>query len=86
MQWGGETKNRALEPAYFRKEIIANQSQRKAKSQYGICAGFWFDRRGHKAKRSDARFIGASLSEPHSYVLTRTFAIRDIYIYIYIYI
>ena len=27
-------------------------------------------------------FIGASLSEPHSYVLTRTFAIRDIYIYI----
>ena len=27
--------------------------------------------------------IGASLSEPHSYVLTRTFAIRDIYIYIY---
>ena len=28
--------------------------------------------------------IGASLSEPHSYVLTRTFAIGDIYIYIYI--
>ena len=26
-------------------------------SKYGICAGFWFDRRGHKAKRSDARFI-----------------------------
>ena len=54
---GEETKNRALEPASFRKEIIVNQSQRKAKSQYGICAGFWFDRRGHKAKRSDARFI-----------------------------
>ena len=29
--------------------------------------------------------IGASLSEPHSYVLTWTFVIRDIYIYIYIY-
>ena len=27
--------------------------------------------------------VGASLSEPHSYVLTRTFAIRDIYIYIW---
>ena len=54
---GEETKNRALEPASFRKEIIVNQSQRKAKSQNGICARFWFDRRGHKAKRSDARFI-----------------------------
>ena len=57
MQWGKKTKNMALEPASFRKEIIVNQSQRKAKSPYGICAGFWFDRRGHKAKRSDARFI-----------------------------
>ena len=28
--------------------------------------------------------VGASLSEPHSYVLTWTFVIRDIYIYIYI--
>ena len=28
---GEETKNRALEPASFRKEIIVNQSQRKAK-------------------------------------------------------
>ena len=59
MQW--ERKQRtgawALEPASFRKEIIVIQSQRKAKAQYGICAGFWFDRRGHKAKRSDARFI-----------------------------
>ena len=29
---------------------------RHAKSKYGICAGFWFDRRGHKAKRSHGRF------------------------------
>ena len=41
----------------FREEIIVNQSQRKARSKYGICAGFWFDRGGHKAKLSDARFI-----------------------------
>ena len=34
-----------------------NHRQSKPKSKYGICAGFWFDRRGHKAKRSDARFI-----------------------------
>ena len=54
---GEETKNRALEPASFREEVIVNQSQRKAKSKYGICAGFLFDGRGHKAKRSDARFI-----------------------------
>ena len=55
---GGKNKEQgSCEPASFRKEIIVNQSQRKAKSQYGICAGFWFDRRGHKAKRSDARFI-----------------------------
>ena len=52
-----ETKNRAFAQASFREEIIVNQSQRKAKSKYGICAGFWLDRRGHKAKRSDARFI-----------------------------
>ena len=44
---GEETKNRALEPASFREEVIANQSQRKAKSKYGICAGFWLDRLGH---------------------------------------
>ena len=69
MQWGEKTKNMALEPASFRKEIIVNQSQRKAKSPYGICAGFWFDRRGHKAKRSDARFI---------YIYRR----KSIYIYI----
>ena len=30
------------------------KSQRKWK--YGICAGFWFDLRGHKAKRSHGRF------------------------------
>ena len=54
---GEETKNRALEPASFREEVIVNKSQRKAKSKYGICEGFWFDRLGHKAKRSDARFI-----------------------------
>ena len=54
---GEETKNRAHAQASFRGEIIVNQSQRKAKSKYGICAGFWFDRRGHKAKRSDAQFI-----------------------------
>ena len=52
-----ETKNRALAQAFFREEIIVNQSQKKARSKYGICAGFWFDRRRHKAKRSDARFI-----------------------------
>ena len=34
-----------------------NHRQSKPKSKYRICAGFWFDRRGHKAKRSDARFI-----------------------------
>ena len=54
---GEETKNRAYDQASFREEIIINQSQTKAKSTYGICAGFWFDRCGHKAKRSDARFI-----------------------------
>ena len=56
-----ETKNRALAQAFFREEIIVNQSQKKARSKYGICAGFWFDRRGHKAKRSNARFIYISL-------------------------
>ena len=40
----------------------------------------WFIRK----KKKKQFIIGASLSEPHSYVLTRTFAIRDIYIYIYI--
>ena len=52
-----ETKNRVFAQAFFREEIIVNQCQKKARSKYGICAGFWFDRRGHKAKRSDARFI-----------------------------
>ena len=32
------------------------QSNSKAKSKNGICAGFWFDRREHKAKRSHGRF------------------------------
>ena len=54
---GEETKNRAFAQASIREEIIVNQSQEKAKSKYGTCAGFWLDRRGHKAKRSDARFI-----------------------------
>ena len=39
------------------EESIVNQSQRNAKSKYRICAGFWFGRRGHKAKRSDTRSI-----------------------------
>ena len=56
MQWVKKQKNRALAQASFQEEIIVNQRQRKAKSKYGICAGFWLDRRGHKAKRSDARF------------------------------
>ena len=33
---GEETKNRALAQASFREEIIINQSQRNAKSKYGI--------------------------------------------------
>ena len=36
------TKNRALAQASFRRQIILNQSQRKARAKYGICAGFWF--------------------------------------------
>ena len=36
------TKNRALAQASFRRKIILNQSQRKARAKYGICAGFWF--------------------------------------------
>ena len=32
----------ALAQASFRKQIILNQSQRKARAKYGICAGFWF--------------------------------------------
>ena len=43
-------KNRPLAHAPIREEIIVNQSQRKAKSKYGICARFWFDRRGHKSQ------------------------------------
>ena len=36
------TKNRALAQAYFRRQIILNQSQRKARVKYWICTGFWF--------------------------------------------
>ena len=53
---GDGTKKKALEPASFREENFVNESQRKAKSKYGICAGFLFDSRGHKAKRSDAHY------------------------------
>ena len=70
---GKETKNRAYAQASFREEIIVNQSQRKAKSKYGICAGFWFDRHGHKAKRSDARFIYIPAGQPG---VARAFALR----------
>ena len=60
---GEETKplNRALVKASIREEIIVNQRQRKARSKYGTSAGIWFDRRVHKAKRSDARFINISV-------------------------
>ena len=54
---GEETKNKALAQASFREKIIAIQSQRKAMPKYGIARDFGLDRRGHKAKRSDARFI-----------------------------
>ena len=47
-----KTKNGALAQAPFREKIFVNQNQRKAKSAYGICAGFWFNCGGHKAKRS----------------------------------
>ena len=46
---GWRKKNRALAQASFREEIIVNQSQRKAKSKYGICAGFGWIVVGTKA-------------------------------------
>ena len=39
---GEETKTRVLAQASFREKTIVIQSQRKAMSKYGICAGFWF--------------------------------------------
>ena len=53
----------------------------ESESSFGayVCHG----RPGGSLATSD--LVGASLSEPHSYVLTSTFVIRDIYIYIYIY-
>ena len=62
MQWGKKQRTGLLHTHPFGRRSLSikarkNQSQRKAKLKYGICAGFWLDRRGHKAKRSDARFI-----------------------------
>ena len=53
---GWNAEQVACAQAPVREEIIVNQSQSKAKSKDGICAGFWFDRRGHKDKRSDGQF------------------------------
>ena len=57
MQWVKKQKAGLLHRHPFERKSLSIKSQRKAKSKYGICAGFWLDRRGHKAKRSDARFI-----------------------------
>ena len=56
---GKNLKNRPLAQAPFREEMIVNQIQRTAKSKFGICAGFWFHRRGaqnSKAKQSHSQF------------------------------
>ena len=73
---GEGTKNRALEPASFREEIIVNQSQRKAKSKNGISAG---NHRQSKPKESkvevrDLRGILVRSSRAQSQAVGRSIA------------
>ena len=57
MQWVKKQKNRALAQAFFREEIIVNAKPKEGKVEVRDLRGIWLDRCGHKAKRSDARFI-----------------------------
>ena len=59
MQWVKKQRTGllAVAQASFREEIIVNQSERKANFEVRDLRGFWFDRRWHKAKWSDGRFM-----------------------------